>query len=207
MTAKIVNSKAPSIDFKVDTTTGVAYISQRKAAELCGVSQSTLSRHVQKYSHHFNLNENNQLDDKTLVLCITDYAQKGNAQAIRSACSLMQAGARAFIYTQVGYNPLQPQPKNKLHEPCVPVRWLCQQLGRSRTSVDRTLNVSIHRMQAFGLSTEVAYVNAERCVSPALIVCSMFTGKDMQRIRAWLLNLAETDTLPTADTLLQLTHP
>lgn len=62
-------------------------------------------------------------------------------------------------------------------------------------------------MRSFGLSTEVVFKNAERCVSPALIICSMFTGKDMQRIRAWLLNLAETDALPTADTLLQLTHP
>ena len=154
-----------------------------------------------------NTNENNQLDENLLAKLAYHFAQKGNEKSLRAMYAFTIAGARAYIYSQVGYDPLVKEKPNKLHEPCVPVRWLCQQLGRSRASVDRTLNVSIHRMRSFGLSTEIVFVNAERCVSPALIICSMFTGKDMQRVRAWLLNIAETDALPDASTLMQLTHP
>ena len=97
--------------------------------------------------------------------------------------------------------------QNKLHEPCVPVRWLAQQLGRSRSSVDRTINVSIKRLREYAVSTEVQYVNGERCLSPALIICCMFTGTKMQAARGWLLTLAETDKLPAPEVLLQLTSP
>ena len=38
----IAPSANTSIDFKVDPSTGIGYISQRKAAELCGVSQPSL---------------------------------------------------------------------------------------------------------------------------------------------------------------------
>lgn len=203
----------PSIDFKVDTTTGIGYISQRKAAELLGVPRSTLQYAMKNpmiYTDTLagvNGNENNQLDENSLAKLAYHFAQKGNEKALRAMYAFTLAGARAYIYTQAGYNPLAKEKPNKLHVPCVPVRWLCQQLGRSRASVDRTLNVSIHRMRSFGLSTEVAFVNTERCVSPALIICSMFTGKEMQRIRAWLMNIAETDALPDAQVLMQLASP
>lgn len=206
MAATNVKPSHPPIDFKVDTTTGVAYISQRKAAELCGVSQQAVSA----FCLSDNIDTKHGLTDEILFLLVIHYAldsKRTNTTARATLKAFAYAGARAYIYTQVGYSPSPQAKPNKLHEPCVPVRWLCQQLGRSRSSVDRTLNVSIHRMRSFGLSAEVAYINAERCVSPALIICSMFTGKEMQRIRAWLLDIAETDALPDAHTLMQLTHP
>ena len=217
----------PSIDFKVDTATGIAYMSRRALARALGVDEKTIRNYETRISAPLPTTEAspalgsssvpkekvrtsnvpNLLSDADVMSITLRLLENGKVKSFGFIGQLLQAGARAYIYTQAGYNPLAKEKPNKLHEPCVPVRWLCQQLGRSRASVDRTLNVSIHRMRSFGLSTEIVFKNAERCVSPALIICSMFTGKDMQRIRAWLLNLAETDALPTADTLMQLTHP
>ena len=217
----------PSIDFKVDTTTGVGYMSRRALARALGVDEKTIRNSLARLSApSFTLEAapvlacsdsepegirtqkiSSLLSDADIMLVTLSLLEKGTVKSFGFIGQLLQAGARAYIYSQVGYDPLVKEKPNKLHEPCVPVRWLCQQLGRSRASVDRTLNVSIHRMRSFGLSTEIVFVNAERCVSPALIICSMFTGKDMQRVRAWLLNIAETDALPDASTLMQLTHP
>ena len=201
----IASTATTPIDFKVDPKTGVGYISQRKAAELCGVSQQS----IQQFCLSEKINVNQGLTDETLFLLVTHYAldsKRANPTAKGTLRSFAYAGARAYIYYHAGVQ-VHTSTNNKLHEPCVPVRWLAQQLGRSRSSVDRTINVSIRRLKDYAVSQEVAYVQAERCVSPALILCCMFTGKQMQAARGWLLTLAETDTLPAPEVMLQLTSP
>ena len=201
----IAPSANTQIDFKVDPKTGVGNNSQRKTAELLGIPRSTLNDWVRKNSDALNTNEVNHLDDKTFIKAVIFGRSKGSQKAELVNNQLLEAGARAYIYYHAG---VQVQTtSNKLHEPCVPIRWLAQQLGRSRSSVDRTINVSIKRLREYVVSTEVQYVSGERCVSPALILCCMFTGKQMQAARGWLLTLAETDALPAPEVLLQLTSP
>ena len=208
MTKQISKAKTvTTIDFKVDPKTGVGYISQRKAAELLGLPRSTFNDWVRKNSDTINTNENNQLDTKSFVKAVIFGRSKGSHAAELVNNQLLEAGARAFIYYHAGVQLPSNNSNNKLHDPCVPVRWLAQQLGRSRSSVDRTINVSIRRLRDYAVSQEVNYVNGERCVSPALVLCCMFTGTKMQAARGWLLTLAETDTLPAPEVLLQLTSP
>ena len=210
MSGKTVTLNFSQSDFSVDPNTGTGYISQRKAAELCGVPRTNLRRWIDMNRPTLNLNENSQLDEKSFVKAVIMARQKNSQKAEILNDALLLAGARAFIYTQAGYDPNQPVNHDnyaKLHEPCVPVRWLAQQLNRTRGSVDRTLNQSLVRMRDFGLHDEVRFINGERCVSPAVILCSMFTGKTMQAMRAWLLQITEMDKLPDANTLVRLTPP
>ena len=210
MTKKLVNP-TPVIDFKVNAATGIGYISQRKTAELCGVHLNAIQARAKKLRDQRSGNNTpviKQLSDQQLTEMVCYYAiEKHNHTAVRTLGAFAQAGARSFIYSQAGYNPQQlPAVSSKLHECCIPVRWLAQQIGRSRSSVDRTLNVSLARLRSFGIHAEVEFVNGERCVSPAVVICSAFTGRDMQKMRAWLLDLAEVAKLPPADVLISLTH-
>ena len=87
------------IDFKVDPKTGVGYVSQRKAAELCGVSHTAVRKQLSLLGFHHNSNKNSMLDEKMLVLVSTYYAFDAGRyrtnEAAQTAKALMQAGARA----------------------------------------------------------------------------------------------------------------
>ena len=210
MTKQISKAKTvTTIDFKVDPKTGVGYISRAKLAELLGVSHTAINHHIRSF--HPKLESNQPLTDEIFAQVSGYYSFDAGRYCTKEAKlvakALLQAGARAFIYYHAGVQLPSSTSNNKLHDPCVPVRWLAQQLGRSRSSVDRTINVSIRRLRDYAVSQEVNYVNGERCVSPALVLCCMFTGTKMQAARGWLLTLAETDTLPAPEVLLQLTSP
>ena len=117
----IAHSANTSIDFKVDPKTGVGYISQRKAAELCGVSHTAVRKRLHALGFHNKYNENNLLDEKTLVLVSTYYAFDAGhyctKEAKNTAKALMQAGARAFIYYQAGVQVVTDTPKRDLPPP------------------------------------------------------------------------------------------
>ena len=107
MAKKPRQSIAPSaktpIDFKVDPSTGIGYISQRKAAELCGVAQSTISRLINASPNKSTFtNENNQLSEAGFETCITYALGLGKPEAAKLASKLIRAGIRAFIYSQAG---------------------------------------------------------------------------------------------------------
>ena len=194
-----VNPQTVSSDFKVDLATGVGYMSRRELSRRLGVSHTAINKQVSTLQP----NAGAALDDFLVAKVSTHFLVKGLVKEREFVEQLLCAGARAFIYAQVNYNPLVPKP-DRLHEPCVPIRWLAQHIGRSRASVNRTINVSILRLRDHKVSNEVQFVNGERCVSPALILCSSFTGKNMQAARGLMLELTETDALPPTDVLLKL---
>lgn len=78
---------------------GEAYISQRKAAELCGVGQSTLN----EYFRSNNIDVKQGISAENLNFSITHYAQKGRERAIGTLVKFAKAGAKAYIYHQAGY--------------------------------------------------------------------------------------------------------
>lgn len=85
-------------DFTI-TEDGKAYISQRKAAELCGVSLSTL----QNLYRSNNIDIKQGVSSENLNFSVNHYAQKGRAAAIQTLIMFSQAGAKAYIYHQAGY--------------------------------------------------------------------------------------------------------
>ena len=107
---------AGTVDFKVNTVTGEAFISQRKAAELLGVSHVAVANHVASY--HPNYLNDNGLSPEILQQVTTHYALYSKAANDKSrafAEVLMQAGAKAFIYHQAGVQiNAAPQPQFNL---------------------------------------------------------------------------------------------
>lgn len=208
---KLPTSSKKPIDFSISTS-GEGFVSQRKAAELLGVPRSTLQYAMKNPTLYdgtlagVNHSENNQLDENTLTKLAYHFAQKGNERALRTMYAFTLAGARAYIYSQVGVT-LNPPRFNRLHEPCIPVRWLAQQLNRSPASVNRTIKASLNRLSIAGHASEELWVGAERRVSPAVVLCSSLTGKDITRVKAWLLSLTENNQLPDAETLNALLTP
>ena len=93
----IASSASTPIDFKVDPATGIGYISQRKAAELCGVSRNAI---VHFCSGKFDISQG--LSDEQLSFVVHHYAKQKRSQAIDTLFLFAQAGARAFIYSQAG---------------------------------------------------------------------------------------------------------
>ena len=95
-----------SDDFTVDSN-GNAFVSQRKAAQLCGIDQSNISRFIASN----NIDAKQGLTPENLSLCITNYAQKGKVEAIQTLILFTKAGAKAYIYSQAGYtlNAVKPQ--------------------------------------------------------------------------------------------------
>ena len=80
-TASNLATTTSSVDFTIDKTTGEAYISQTKLAELCGVTQQAISIAIQRNASHVvgvNLNEYNQLCAKSAYGVVAHYAMRGN---------------------------------------------------------------------------------------------------------------------------------
>ena len=93
--------RAPSVEFTVDRSTGEAYVSQTKLAELCGVTQQAISVAIQRNASHVvgaNLNENNQLCAKSACNVVAHYAAQGKAEAIKTFAKIGEAGMKAYIY-------------------------------------------------------------------------------------------------------------
>ena len=115
-TASSLTTTTSSVDFAVDQTTGEAYISQTKLAELCGVTQQAISVAIQRNSSHVagaNLNEYNQLCAKSAYGVVMHYATQGKPEAIKTLANIGEAGMKAYLYHMAGYvmeaKPAVPQ--------------------------------------------------------------------------------------------------
>ena len=96
---KLTHTK-PTIDFKVNSQTGEAFISIRKTAELLGIAKSTLFDHI---SRTVNSDTKQGLTPEMLQISAQYYALSGKQEAIELLAKLAEAGAKAFIYHEAGY--------------------------------------------------------------------------------------------------------
>jgi len=90
-------------DFTI-TKEGGAFITTTKAAELIGIPRTSLQDWIKKNSAGLNLNKKSQLDHKSFQKAVYFGTTKNIAQAIDLLDKIMEAGAKAFIYNQAGYN-------------------------------------------------------------------------------------------------------
>ena len=91
------NLKKKVGDFTVNNN-GEAFISQRKLSDLTGVPQKTISNWIRKDGSPYIVNENNQLDAKSLGKLVKVAHSKGYPQCSDLLDKLLEAGATAFIY-------------------------------------------------------------------------------------------------------------
>lgn len=87
-------------DFKVNPTTGEAFISVKKTAKLLGVPRTTLRDYLTA-THNYDRKQG--LTPEILSFSATYFSAKGNQQAEQVLAKLTEAGAKAFIYHQAGY--------------------------------------------------------------------------------------------------------
>ncbi len=108
MTTQIqISTIASNSDFKVNMESGEAFISQRKTAEITGIPKSTVNDWILKSPDTYNVNENNQLDAKSLQKLVFSGHHKGYEKCTDLMEKLMEAGATAFICHMAGVT-LQP---------------------------------------------------------------------------------------------------
>ena len=84
-----ISTIASNSDFKVNLQTGEAYISQTKTAEITGIPRSTLQDWIkadrtksesENCPAGYTVNENNQLDAKSLQKLVLSGRDKGNKE-------------------------------------------------------------------------------------------------------------------------------
>jgi predicted transcriptional regulator len=83
---------------------GNVTISQRKLAELLGVSENAVSVYIHR--KHKNYSTNNGLDAFIVGLVSTHFAYKSRKTTKEAQClvdKLIEAGAKAFLYHEAGY--------------------------------------------------------------------------------------------------------
>ena len=111
-----ISTIASNSDFKVNMATGEAFISQRKTAEITGVPRGTIQGWLEIDKREaaaknmpatYNVNENNQLDAKSLQKLVLSAHLKGYEKCADLMEKLMEAGATAFICHMAGVT-LQP---------------------------------------------------------------------------------------------------
>ena len=100
-----VTPVTPAIDFKVNITTGEAYISIRKTAELLGIDEKTIRNFLDLSAPNYDRKQG--LTPEILQKVTQHYSLKGNLAAIDLLGKLATAGAKAFIYHEAGVK-LQP---------------------------------------------------------------------------------------------------
>jgi phage antirepressor YoqD-like protein len=90
-------------EYFIDKVSGEAYTSQREAERLLGIPRSTIQRWLDKNRATTNTNENNQLDTKTLKKLAFMGHSKGYEKCSEFIELISEAGIKAFIYHQAGY--------------------------------------------------------------------------------------------------------
>jgi len=88
-------------DFTV-TATGQACISQTAISKVTGIPQQTLSDWIRTKSVDYNTNELNQLDAKSFQKVVILGSPK-YPSCLTFMGTLLEAGAKAYIYHQAGY--------------------------------------------------------------------------------------------------------
>lgn len=97
---KLTHTK-PTIDFKVNSQTGEAFISIRKTAELLNMPDTTLRDHLK--AAHPNFDRKHGLTPEILQKVVNYRARQNSLEAISLQDKLAEAGAKAFIYHEAGY--------------------------------------------------------------------------------------------------------
>jgi hypothetical protein len=85
---------------------GDAYISQKKLAEKMGIERTALTKAISRKASFvtgWKLNEINQIHADSLPLVTGHYAQQGHREAAQFLMEIAQAGARAWVYHEAGY--------------------------------------------------------------------------------------------------------
>ena len=90
--------KKVSSGYRVNMLTGETFISQRKVAELCGVSQQAIT----KFWVSRKVDVKQGVTSENLGLIVAHYAEKGNTVAIKTLVLFAKTGAKAFIYHKAG---------------------------------------------------------------------------------------------------------
>ena len=104
-----------SSDFTVNSTTGEAFISQRKLAIELGIHHSSLQTHLA--TRHPNVLFSEGIPASILQETATYFAYKSkaaNPTAESFVQKLMEAGAKAYIYHEAGYRISANEPKQEL---------------------------------------------------------------------------------------------
>ena len=92
-------------NFRVDTVTGEAYISQRKAAELLGVPNTSLQYYIENHRAVFSdtfQGLNSEMFANTVQYYALD-ARSPTDQAKSLLKQITSAGVKAYLYTMAGY--------------------------------------------------------------------------------------------------------
>lgn len=98
--------KNNNIDFKVNEETGEAYVTQRKASELLGVSLSSLSSYIERHLRTEELDTSQGLSSEIFNFCVQYYALDARITTVKAKHLLKQittAGAKAYLYHMAGY--------------------------------------------------------------------------------------------------------
>ena len=103
-----------SSDFTVNSATGDAFISRAKAAEILGIPVSTLKDWILKNPAAYSFNENNQLDGKSLQKLAMSGVAKGYEKSAQFLEMTAEAGVKAYLYHQAGYQINAVEPKQEL---------------------------------------------------------------------------------------------
>ena len=107
-----ISTTQPTKEVTVNASTGEAYISQRKAAELLGIGQSTLSEFLTRSCVS---NTKQGVSSEAFELAITYYAldSKATTQEAKELLRMVsKAGTKAYLYHEAGYSvsasPVKP---------------------------------------------------------------------------------------------------
>ena len=99
-------------DFTI-LASGDAFISQRKLSEITGIPQSTISDWIRKSPVTYIINEKNQLHAKSLQKFVLSGRDKNYHLCVDLLDLLLEAGAKAYIYHQAGYQ-FDAKPREEL---------------------------------------------------------------------------------------------
>lgn len=83
----------------VNTSTGEAYISNRRLAALIDVPESTLRDYFRAQKIVITQGVSSDL----LAITAQHFAEKGNMTALKFMGMISQAGAKAYLYHEAGY--------------------------------------------------------------------------------------------------------
>lgn len=122
---------------------GDVFISQSKVAELCGVKRQVITAAIARKSSYvagINLNQNNQIDHKSLVNVVTYFAKKNRPEAIDTLAKFAEAGAKFYLYSLAGYKFKAEKP------PVVPLLTEDVKLAISTNTVERNTYVRHHEL-------------------------------------------------------------
>jgi hypothetical protein len=129
------------------TQNGDSFISQTKLAEMCGVSQQAISKHIRAQGCRYISNEFNQLDDKSAFMVVGHYAA-ANTTALKSLIAIGAAGMKAYIYSLAGYQMeakiIQQTPKTAL------------ELAREQVFLLEQIEIKDHKIKKLEMSEEIS---------------------------------------------------